>query len=90
MTDPFNLQHFIDAQDPLFETVTAELAAGNGPSLVLGDYVIQAKIGATGLGAAAKAAFMAIEPEFEEYEQFKLRPNFAEKDPKKLKKEEKN
>jgi uncharacterized protein (DUF1810 family) len=30
MTDPdaFNLQRFIDAQDPLFETVTAELAAG--------------------------------------------------------------
>src|ERR1700692_3795869 len=28
MTDPFNLQRFIDAQDPLFEAVTAELAAG--------------------------------------------------------------
>jgi len=28
MTDPFDLQRFIDAQDPLFQTVTAELEAG--------------------------------------------------------------
>lgn len=28
MTDSFNLQRFIDAQNPVFETVTAELAAG--------------------------------------------------------------
>ena len=28
MTDSFNLQRFIDAQNPVFETVTAELASG--------------------------------------------------------------
>jgi uncharacterized protein (DUF1810 family) len=26
--DPFDLQRFIDAQDPVFQTVTAELEAG--------------------------------------------------------------
>jgi uncharacterized protein (DUF1810 family) len=28
MSDPFNLQRFVDAQEPLFEHVTAELRAG--------------------------------------------------------------
>lgn len=28
MTDPFDLQRFVDAQEPIFETVLAELRAG--------------------------------------------------------------
>jgi uncharacterized protein (DUF1810 family) len=28
MTDPFNLQRFVDAQDPVFDQVSAELRAG--------------------------------------------------------------
>lgn len=56
MSDSFNLQRFIDAQDPVFATVSAELAAGKKRSHWMWFVFPQIQ----GLGRSETARFYAI------------------------------
>jgi uncharacterized protein (DUF1810 family) len=56
MTDPFNLQRFVDAQAPVYDTVVRELAAGEKRSHWM--WFVFPQI--AGLGLSPTSAFYAI------------------------------
>jgi uncharacterized protein (DUF1810 family) len=56
MDDPFNLQRFVDAQAPVYETVLGELRAGRKTTHWIWFIFPQAK----GLGRSARSEFYGI------------------------------